>query len=182
MKKICKSFGSKYLSVVMGCLSVAACSGSTGADHGASPEEQRAEIEAMYEDYRNEFSDIKEIHPSELADAYRSNELVIVDVRTPEEQAISMIPGAITKEAFEESISDQRDARVVVHCTIGYRSGVYVKELAERGIEAENMAGSLLLWAHEGLPLEDAEGRPTSRVHVYGKKWNLLPAGYEGVW
>ena len=23
---------------------------------------------------------------------------------------------------------------------------------------------------------------PTTRVHVYGRKWSLLPAGYEAVW
>jgi hypothetical protein len=39
----------------------------------------------------------------------------------------------------------------------------------------------VLLWSHEGLPLTSSDG-PTRRVHVYGPRWNLLPAGYEAVW
>jgi hypothetical protein len=59
---------------------------------------------------------------------------------------------------------------------------VYVDQLREEGFDAENLVGSLLLWTHAGLPLEDADGNPTKRVHVYGKKWNLVADGYEAEW
>lgn len=136
----------------------------------------------MYEGYRDDFEGIREVRPADIAETYRTGGIVFVDVRTAEEQEVSMIPGAITKEAFEKDRESYTDKRVVVHCTIGYRSGVYVQELGEQGFEAENLAGSLLLWAHEGLPLEDSKGNSTTRVHVYGKQWDLLPEGYEGVW
>ncbi len=177
-----KPFNSRLLAI-LGCgCALSACSGTDTADLAGSPDAQRAKIEEMYEGYRDEFEDIREVRPADIAEAYGTGDIILVDVRTAEEQAVSMIPGAITKEAFEKDRESYTDMHVVVHCTIGYRSGVYVQELGEQGIEAENLAGSLLLWAHEGLPLEDSEGNSTTRVHVYGKQWDFLPEGYEGVW
>ena len=34
--------------------------------------------------------------------------------------------------------------RVVTYCTVGYRSGLYAAELLGRGVEALNLAGSLI--------------------------------------
>ncbi|MFP6582982.1 MAG: rhodanese-like domain-containing protein [Candidatus Hydrogenedentota bacterium] len=154
----------------------------TGCSSPPSPDGPESQILSMYEGYRDDFPDIAEVTPAEIAQAYKAGNLVIVDVREPEEQAVSMIPGAITQQEFEARRDDFESKRVVAHCTIGYRSGVYVDQLRTEGFDAENLVGSLLLWTHEGLPLEDADGNPTKRVHVYGKKWNLVAEGYEAVW
>lgn len=147
-----------------------------------SDEEARATILSMYKGYHDSFPDIAETTPAEIADEFKDGNLVIVDVRTPKEREVSMIPGAITQLEFEEKKADLEDKRVIVHCTIGYRSGVYVKKLNDQGFEAENLVGSLLLWTHEGLPLEDPEGNPTKRVHTFGEQWNLVREDYEAVW
>lgn len=140
-------------------------------------------IIAMYEEYREDFPGIGEISAHELAGKLADKEdLVIVDVRESEEREVSTIPGSISKEEFEKKRDVFQDQTIVVHCTIGYRSGMYVQELAEQGIEAYNLKGSILSWVHEGQPVVDAEGNVTKRVHVYGKKWDLLPEGYEAVW
>lgn len=140
------------------------------------------EIESMYASYEQELAGIQEVRPKDIANIYQDPGIILVDVRTPEEQAVSMIPGAITRSDFERNQDQYVEKRIILHCTIGYRSGLYAKELAQKGIEAENLVGSLLLWAHEGLPLHDSQGAPTTKIHVYGKKWNLLPMGYEGIW
>lgn len=161
-----------------------AAPGCAQTDPPESDEEARATIRAMYEGYRKQFPDIAETTPAEIAKDYKKDQdrFVIVDVRTPKEQEVSMIPGALTQKEFEAKRDGLEDKRVIVHCTIGFRSGMYVKKLKEEGYDAENLAGSLLLWTHEGLPLVDKEGEPTKKVHVYGSQWNLVREDYEGVW
>lgn len=39
-----------------------------------------------------------------------------------------------------------------------------------------------LLLAAGLVPVGVREGQPTKRVHVYGRKWSLLPASYKAVW
>lgn len=145
---------------------------------------KRAQIESMYEGYRDDFPGITEVTPAAIADSYRKGELLIVDVREEKEQAVSMIPGALTKAQFEaqRAAGTLGDKSVVVHCTIGYRSGLYAHALKEQGVEVKNLKGSLLLWSHEGLPLETPDGQPTKKLHVFGGQWDLLAEGYEGVW
>jgi rhodanese-related sulfurtransferase len=105
---------------------------------------------------------------------------LLVDVRDDHEQAVSMLPGAISRQAFERDPDRYRGRLIVPYCTIGLRSGFYAQQLIKQGFRARNLAGSVLAWAHAGQPFE-AAGLPTRRVHVYGADWNLLPRGYEPV-
>ena len=51
------------------------------------------------------------------------------------------------------------------------------------GVRAYNLAGGILAWVQAGGPVVDGRtGTPTRRVHVYGRKWNLLQPGWEGIW
>lgn len=145
----------------------------------ATPLEQ---IETMYAEYREDFPEVKEITPRGVADLQKSDGIVLVDVREPKEQAVSMIPGAITAEAFAAAEETYRDKTVVTYCTIGARSGVFADALRKKGFDVFNLKGSLLAWTHAGLPLTDANGQDTKRVHVYGKTWDLAAEGYEAVW
>lgn len=155
------------------------CSGARDAQ-AIEPEDRRAAIAEMYDGYRAEFPDVPEIDAPTLMQ--RRDEVMIVDVRTPEEQAVSMLPGAITQTAFEADKSAYKDKEIVTYCTIGYRSGLYAETLGEEGFRALNLKGSVLEWAHEGGEFVDPDGIPTQRVHVYGEEWNLLPDGYVPVW
>ena len=105
---------------------------------------------------------------------------VIVDVRTPEEYRVSMIPGAITKEQFEQNKSQYRNRTIVVYCTIGYRSGQYAKELMSDGFNVKNFKGSILAWCQAGLPLVTMQGVQTNRVHAYSSKYKV-PTKYTAV-
>jgi hypothetical protein len=44
-----------------------------------------------------------------------------------------------------------------------------------------NLKGAILSWTHVGGRVVDASG-PTTRVHVWSPKANLVAEGYEGVW
>jgi rhodanese-related sulfurtransferase len=124
----------------------------------------------------------------ELLPILEDTNLVLLDIRQPEEQAVSMLPHAITPKDFAARFRKgiPKGKRIVVYCTIGYRSGKYAMELAGQGIRAENLEGGMLAWSHVGGPFEvrnDAGlATPTRRVHVFDKGWNFLHPDYEAVW
>lgn len=124
---------------------------------------------------------VPEISATELAERVKRERLAIVDVREPREQAVSMIPGAMTRTEFEARKDDFRDSPIIAYCTLGFRSGKFAAKLRDQGFDAYNLRGAILAWTHAGEALFDAEGE-TRRVHVYGRKWNLVASGYEGVW
>lgn len=156
--------------------------GSSHEDSRKQTDAQKAaEIETMYADYRQEFPDVPEVTAAALLRLREAEDVVIVDVREDSERKVSTLPGAISLKDFNRDREQYTGRKVVAYCTIGYRSGLAVRELRAVGVEAFNLKGSILAWCHAGQPLEDADG-PTRRVHVYGKKWNLLPKGYEATW
>jgi sodium/bile acid cotransporter 7 len=142
------------------------------------PEDKLARIESLYRAYAAEFPAVPETTVAELVD--RREDIVLVDAREAEEQAVSVIPGAVPQADLD--VASLQGRRVVVYCTIGYRSGLAAKTLRERGVEASNLKGGVLLWTHAGQELVGASGQPTRRVHVYGSKWDLAADGYEAVW
>lgn len=70
-------------------------------------------------------------------------------VRTPEAE---LLPLSGFLDAWEERVP--RDREVVVLCRSGARSGRVTAFLRERGVEAFNVAGGILDWEAEGLPVE----------------------------
>jgi rhodanese-related sulfurtransferase len=139
-------------------------------------------IETMYRDYRREFRDVPDVTAADLRALLENGEVLLVDVRDANERDVSTIPGAITVEEFERNHDDSRDASVVTYCTIGYRSGLYADQLRQRGVKVLNLNGGILAWSHAGGQLVTLTGEPTKRVHVYGRRWNLLPTDYIAVW
>ena len=98
--------------------------------------------------------------------------------------SVSVIPGAISKADFEAKHEKGEGKKIVCYCTIGYRSGLYVKELQKKGVDnAHNLAGSILAWTHvDGTTLVDSAGKPTKELHTYGRRWALAPATYRCKW
>jgi sodium/bile acid cotransporter 7 len=121
------------------------------------------------------------LSPKEFLEQSHEEQWTMVDVRTAPERAVSMIPGAVSKEAFEAHLDEHANRPILVYCTAGCRSGAYAKELRERGLNAFNLRGGILAWALNGGPFFDPDEEPTRRVHVHGQGWNVLPPGYEAV-
>ncbi|TNE86672.1 MAG: rhodanese-like domain-containing protein [Deltaproteobacteria bacterium] len=153
-----------------------------GTRWGAPPEDDGARLDAamaMYATYREAFPEVPEISASDLRDALHGEAPpVLVDVRSDAERGVSTIPGAVSPERFA---SEAPEGPVVTYCTIGARSGEYAEKLRSEGRDVRNLAGSLLAWTHVGGELVDGDG-PTRRVHVYGKRWDLVHSDYEGVY
>ncbi len=144
-------------------------------------EAKRQLVESTYRATAGNFPDVPDMAVSEAQRLLREGNIVLVDVRSPEEQAVSMIEGAITAAQFDGHRESHQGTTVVTYCTMGYRSGMFARRLVEQGWKAFNLEGAILGWTHAGGELVNADG-PTMRVHVYSRKLDLLPEGYEAVW
>lgn len=127
------------------------------------------------------------IKAPELKAILDDTNLVLIDVRQPQEQAISMLPHALTTAEFAARFRRgiPKEKRLVVYCTIGYRSGKYAEELAKQGIRADNLEGGVLAWSFAGgrFLCKDPKGEwvETNRIHVYDREWNIVHPDYQAV-
>jgi rhodanese-related sulfurtransferase len=103
---------------------------------------------------------------------------VLLDVRSPDEWAVSRIPGA--RPAFDDALVEAAlagvpaTATVVAYCAIGLRSARLADRLAAAGRPGvHNLRHGIFGWADAGRPLQDARG-PAQRVHPYDAGWGRL--------
>lgn len=140
--------------------------------------------EIVYEMYRqykkNDFPSIQDISPHQAMKMMQDRQVIFIDTRKPVEMKISMLPHALKKEEFLKHLLKYKDMTLIGYCTISYRSGLFAKEMESKGITIYNLTGGLLAWVLEGGKVFNAEGE-TRRIHVYGKKWNYPPDGYESI-
>jgi rhodanese-related sulfurtransferase len=94
------------------------------------------------------------ITPEELkAKQDRGESVTLVDVREPNEWAISDLPGSIKipLATLPQRIADlPQDSEIVVYCRTGGRSGNAVQYLRRQGYQkALNLAGGINRWAEQ---------------------------------
>ena len=100
------------------------------------------------------------LSPQAIADQLKANpEIVVIDVRTPEELTSGFIAGAINlnfnSSEFKKSLERlDRSKTYFVYCAIGKRSGKAQQMMKEMGFEhAQSMDGGLNAWVAAGLPV-----------------------------
>jgi sulfur-carrier protein adenylyltransferase/sulfurtransferase len=103
---------------------------------------------------------IPQVGPAELQSRLEAGEqVVVIDVREPDEFAKGKIPGAYTipRGVLEMQVDGRLplDTTVVLYCGAGARSALACKSLAEMGYEkVENLEGGWGAWIRLGLPVE----------------------------
>ena len=144
---------------------------------------RRAVVERTVEAIKADYPDVATISATALREVLPSGDFVLVDVRTDKERAVSTLPGAIGAKDFETRLEELAVAgkTVVAYCTIGARSSAYARKMGKRGVDVLNLEGSVLAWTHAGGEFMGDSG-PTTRVHVFGRRWNLAADGYETIW
>jgi monothiol glutaredoxin len=104
----------------------------------------------------NEPGHVKRISPTELhARLTRGDELVLIDVRTPEERAIATIGGgrALDPALHDEIGKGPRDRAIVVYCHHGSRSQRAAEELVQQGFrDVYNLVGGINAWSMDVDP------------------------------
>jgi sulfur-carrier protein adenylyltransferase/sulfurtransferase len=103
---------------------------------------------------------IPQVGPAELQSRLEAGEqVVVIDVREPDEFAKGKIPGAYTipRGVLEMQVDGRLplDTTVVLYCGAGARSALACKSLAEMGYDkVENLEGGWGAWVRLGLPVE----------------------------
>lgn len=117
------------------------------------------------------------IQPADLKEAMDKEEkIILLDTRAPNEYAVSHIPGAtfVNYDKFnkKEFADLDRSSKVVVYCTVGYRSERIGDKLKKMGFEnVQNLYGGIFEWKNQGHDVVDKTGTPTERVHAYNQDW-----------
>jgi rhodanese-related sulfurtransferase len=92
-----------------------------------------------------------------LADA--PDDLVLLDVRTPEEFADGHLDGAVLVDFYDPDFADRlaeldRDVPYLVYCRSGNRSGETLALMEQLGFDSvRDVGGGILAWADAGLPV-----------------------------
>lgn len=99
-----------------------------------------------------------------------------LDTRELNEYKVSHLPNAIHVGYDELDWSAintiDKDAEIIVYCSIGVRSQDIGKRLNEVGYSnVKNLYGGIFLWADQSRVMEDTKGNSTNKVHGYNKYW-----------
>jgi rhodanese-related sulfurtransferase len=100
---------------------------------------------------------IPEITVDELARRIGGGNVVLFDVRNPDEYVSAHVGGAVLVPLHE--VPDRvgefpASGEVLVICKSGGRSGQAVEFLREQGVDAINIAGGTMAWIQAGHPVE----------------------------
>ena len=104
--------------------------------------------------------------------------LLLFDAREPEEYAVSHLQGAQPVPSKDEGLKALQgipaDQRIVLYCSVGYRSSELAQFLMKKGYtEVYNLEGSIFAWANEGRPVYRGKER-VKVVHPYDRTWGRL--------
>ncbi|WP_051881531.1 rhodanese-like domain-containing protein [Parvularcula oceani] len=97
--------------------------------------------------------------PQEAAELIETRDMLVLDVRTPQEHARGAIPGSVNvdwnAEDFREEVARlDRDRPVLLHCESGGRSSKALRVLDELGFEdVTHMESGMRAWREAGLPV-----------------------------
>lgn len=111
----------------------------------------------------------------------QSNEnYILLDARESKEFNVSHIKDAINV-GFEKfnakkisSLLTDKEATIVVYCSIGVRSEKIGVKLLKLGyINVYNLYGGIFEWKNKGGIVINNNNQPTEKVHTFNKEWSI---------
>jgi rhodanese-related sulfurtransferase len=94
-----------------------------------------------------------ELDPAEVSARMGRGEIVLVDVREPNEIAAERIPGAVSMPLSQFDPAALPKSEVVLSCLSGKRSGMALAKCRQAGVPVtSHMRGGLMAWKAAGLP------------------------------
>jgi rhodanese-related sulfurtransferase len=177
-------FVRRRVAVLAACLLLSLPPQAAAEPGGARSEGRSSALALLEMQMRQLFDDVSHIPPERVAGLMvrRPGHVVLIDVRTPEEYAVSRIPGAVRVDPESRSAAEVAalaggldDKVVVAYCSIGLRSARLLvrigQALKERGArELHNLEGGVFRWRNERRPLV-AERGATEAVHPHNWLW-----------
>ncbi len=113
-----------------------------------------------------------------VADLAEEEELILLDTRAYEEYEVSHIKGAIWVgyDEFQPKMIEEFDKnlKVVVYCSVGYRSEKIGERLKSLGfVDVYNLYGGIFEWINKDQPVYDIDNNLTDDVHAYSREWGI---------
>ena len=121
--------------------------------------------------------DVSIIKVSELSNSLKKGEkIVLLDAREIEEYNVSHIENSkfVGYDNFNKKNIQgiPKDSKVVVYCSVGYRSCKIGEKLQDMGYSnVYNLYGGMFDWVNNGNTIVDNDNKPTNKVHAYNKDW-----------
>jgi rhodanese-related sulfurtransferase len=137
-------------------------------------------LDNIHADIASDHSSVAQISPEAFL-KLASSDTILLDIRDPEEYAVSRLPGAIwvTPGASAETaliqMGDVTGKKIIVYCSVGKRSSIFAEReqdalLAMGATSVANLEKGIFGWHNESRPLVDAQGL-TDAVHPYDAVW-----------
>jgi sulfur-carrier protein adenylyltransferase/sulfurtransferase len=131
-------------------------------------------------------SKIEEITPAQAASEIEAGGIALIDTREPHEYEEAhidggrLVPPGILRDEIASVVPDRKQ-RVLLYCRSGNRSGKAAEEMAELGYEdVANVAGGILAWQEEGLPVITAAGLTPEQRMRYSRHTLIPEVGVDG--
>lgn len=95
--------------------------------------------------------------PAQIHEAMSRGEIILIDVREPNEYAVERIHGALLYplSTFDPAgLPDEEGKQVVLQCGSGKRSEMAYNKAAAAGVKIRShMGGGIMAWKMAGLPV-----------------------------
>ncbi len=129
---------------------------------------------------------VEEIEPFEAAQEIEGGDVVLVDTREPHEYKEAhlengkLVPPGLLGDEIATAAPD-KSARTILYCRSGNRSYKAAEQLQALGYEdVASMAGGILAWQEQGLPVVSASGMTAEQRDRYSRHTLLPEVGVDG--
>jgi molybdopterin/thiamine biosynthesis adenylyltransferase/rhodanese-related sulfurtransferase len=129
---------------------------------------------------------VEEIEPFEAAQEIEGGDVVLVDTREPHEyqeahlEGGKLVPPGLLRDEIAAAAPD-KSARTILYCRSGNRSYKAAEQLQALGYEdVASMAGGILAWQEQGLPVLATDGMTPEQRDRYSRHTLLPEVGVDG--
>jgi molybdopterin/thiamine biosynthesis adenylyltransferase/rhodanese-related sulfurtransferase len=129
---------------------------------------------------------VEEIEPFEAAQEIEGGDVVLIDTREPHEyqeahlEGGKLVPPGLLGDEITAAAPD-KSARTILYCRSGNRSYLAAEKLAALGYtDVASMAGGILAWQEQGLPVLATEGMTPEQRDRYSRHTLLPEVGVDG--
>ena len=130
---------------------------------------------------------IEEIEPFEAAAEIEGGDVVLIDTREPHEYQEAhlengkLVPPGPARRRDRRAAAPDKSARTILYCRSGNRSAIAAAQLQALGYDnVASMAGGILAWQEQGLPVVAASGMTAEQRDRYSRHTLLPEVGVDG--
>ena len=136
-------------------------------------------LDAIQADIISNHKSVAQLSAENYLELDRSD-ILLLDIREPEEYAVSRLPGAVRVDPNASAatlihMGDVTGKKIIVYCSVGRRSSIFAEReqtaLMKMGATSvSNLEHGIFGWHNDRRELIDANGK-TDAVHPYNEIW-----------